>query len=368
MSASRNFKLGLFVIGALAALVAIVMILGSGKLTRGQITIESYFDESAQGLDVGSKVKYRGVAVGEVSRISFTNTKYELDKPATNRHQYVLVEARVRSQLVGGRLAMQNERRDLLNQQVERGLRIRLNPQGITGTSYLEIDFVDEKSNPMLAIEWEPDFLYVPSARSTVTQFVNAASELFSELRKVDLDKTVDHLNTVLMVASSRMGDLPIERYDRLATDASALINDLRATNRQLAANLARLPIERFDKAGEELTALAKDLRDASRQLSEILTNPSWARLPQETIAAFNSAQRVFENPEVNQSVARFQRAVGRLERLISSRDSDFGVTLENLRELTDNLRDVTETAKRYPSSLLLGEPPQRAAGTEAPR
>ena len=366
MSSARNFKLGLFLLAAAAAAIAIVLILGSGRFTRGQVTIESYFDESVQGLDIGSKVKYRGVTVGEVSRISFTHTKYELDKPAPNRHQYVLVEARVQSQLVGGRLALQGERRDLLNQQVEKGLRIRLNPQGITGTSYLEIDFVDDKANPLLAVEWEPEFLYVPSARSTVTQFVNAASELFGELRKIDLDKTFEHINTVLMVASSRLADIPLERYDRLAGDATTLVNELRNTNRALGTTLARLPVERFDRAGEELTGLARDLREASRQLSSILANPDWARIPQDTITAFNSAQRVFDNPEIGQSVARFQRAVGRLERLISSRDSDFGVTLENLRELTDNLRDVTETAKRYPSSLLLGEPPRRVVAPEA--
>ena len=52
--------------------------------------------------------------------------------------------------------------------EVERGLRVRLAPQGITGTSYLEIDYVDPPP-PMLPIDWTPDNVYIPSAPSTVT-------------------------------------------------------------------------------------------------------------------------------------------------------------------------------------------------------
>jgi len=33
-----------------------------------------------QGLDIGSKVKYRGVVIGEVTKISFTYVKYQQDK------------------------------------------------------------------------------------------------------------------------------------------------------------------------------------------------------------------------------------------------------------------------------------------------
>ena len=35
--------------------------------------------------------------------------------------------------------------------EIDKGLRVRLAPQGITGTSYLEIDYVDPKANPAAA-------------------------------------------------------------------------------------------------------------------------------------------------------------------------------------------------------------------------
>ena len=52
-----------------------------------------------QGLDIGSKLKYRGVVVGEVTRIGFTYNKYQLDLPMAERARYVLVEAQIEPRL-----------------------------------------------------------------------------------------------------------------------------------------------------------------------------------------------------------------------------------------------------------------------------
>jgi paraquat-inducible protein B len=46
--------------------------------------------------------------------------------------------------------------------EVEKGLRVRQVPQGVTGLSYLELDYADPTSNPPLAFEWNPEHVYVP--------------------------------------------------------------------------------------------------------------------------------------------------------------------------------------------------------------
>ncbi|MEO5701316.1 MAG: MlaD family protein, partial [Casimicrobiaceae bacterium] len=73
MSANANyFKLGLFVIAGVGAAIALLLIIGSGRYFQPRVVIETYFNESVQGLDIGSKVKYRGVVIGDVTAISFT--------------------------------------------------------------------------------------------------------------------------------------------------------------------------------------------------------------------------------------------------------------------------------------------------------
>ena len=66
--------------GAVIAGVIVLVVIGSGRWFQPKLTIESYFNESVQGLDVGSKLKYRGVVIGEVKRIGFTYNKYQQDR------------------------------------------------------------------------------------------------------------------------------------------------------------------------------------------------------------------------------------------------------------------------------------------------
>src|SRR6185503_14804914 len=156
MSLKANyFKLGLFVIGAVIAGVIVIIVIGSGRWLQPRLSIETYFNESVQGLDIGSKLKYRGVVIGEVTRIGFTYVKYQQDRPMQQRARYVLVEAQIQPKLLGGRAVGAGDLSDqkTADLEIERGLRMRLAPQGITGTSYLEIDYV-EPPPQVLAIDW----------------------------------------------------------------------------------------------------------------------------------------------------------------------------------------------------------------------
>src|SRR5262249_39357533 len=67
---TNHWKLGLFVVTGLALALATIFWLGLRRLNRDAIPIVTYFDESVQGLDVGSPVKFRGVTLGTVSTIT----------------------------------------------------------------------------------------------------------------------------------------------------------------------------------------------------------------------------------------------------------------------------------------------------------
>ena len=70
MAAPQNhWKLGLFVVVGLALAVATVTLLGAFSTYREVGLYVSYFDESVQGLEVGSPIKFRGVTIGTVGRI-----------------------------------------------------------------------------------------------------------------------------------------------------------------------------------------------------------------------------------------------------------------------------------------------------------
>ena len=86
MSQKANyFKLGLFVIGAIISGIVVLLVIGSGRWFERKITVETYFNESVQGLDLGSKMKFKGVVIGEVTKISFTYVTYQQDLPMLQR-------------------------------------------------------------------------------------------------------------------------------------------------------------------------------------------------------------------------------------------------------------------------------------------
>jgi phospholipid/cholesterol/gamma-HCH transport system substrate-binding protein len=347
MSQKANyFKLGLFVIGAIAAGIAVLVIIGSGRWFHPRATIETYFNESVQGLDIGSKMKYRGVTIGEVTRITFTYVVYEQDKPVTQRKRYVLVEAQIEPRLVGGRAANDIASPESTKLEVERGLRIHLAPQGITGTNYLELDYVEPANAPTLPIDWTPDHIYIPSTPSTVSTFVNAASEILDRLRHLDLETTIANVNKLLATTNDRVAGL----------DTAGLSKRVDQTLGKLDTTLDNLQTK---KLSNEAAALIADLRQTNGELRNFLSNPALAKLPSDASAALASVQNLVSDPKLAQSVAHLERTLSRLDRIFGSGEADLGTTFQNLRQITDNLRDLTEEVKRYPSNVLFGSPPR---------
>ena len=345
MSLKANyFKLGLFVIGAVVALAIVLVIIGSGRAFQQKITIETYFNESVQGLDIGSKVKYRGVVIGEVTKIGFTYTKYELDKPVSERLRYVLVEAQLQPKLLGGKAASEITGPESAKDEAARGLRVRSAPQGITGTNYLEIDYVDPQP-ALLPINWAPDNAYIPSAPSTVTALINSASEIMDRLHKLDVEGTVGNLNTLMVTTNDRIAAIDTKS---LSQRAERVLAKVESTLDNFAAK----------KLSDETVALLSDLRVTNAELKKTLANPALQKLPDDAAAAIARVRAIVDDPNLPKTLAHLSQSLGRIDRILGAGESDLAVTVENLRQITDNLRDLSEDTKRYPARVIFGAPP----------
>ena len=322
MSAKANyFKLGLFIIIAVALGIAAVLVLGAGRFFQKKYTIETYLDQSVQGIDVGSKVKYRGVAIGHVRRIGFTADHYSDGKATPIKHSYVLVEIEVTS--LPFAMASPDELAKNLPQEVRHGLRTRLTSQGVTGTSYVEIDYLDPAKYPVLPIDWTPANPYIPAAPSMFSKIVDSAESLFNELDQINFTKMAKGVEHLLDSLDEKVAQLPL---GMLGTNASSLITDVRETNQRLQKFLDR----------PELDALLKDASSAIAGL-----------------------RRTAESPALTNSVAQLQKTLRRIDQLAAGKDNDLEITLGNLRVLTENLKELSENAKRFPAQLLFGEPPK---------
>jgi phospholipid/cholesterol/gamma-HCH transport system substrate-binding protein/paraquat-inducible protein B len=302
-------RLGLFVLIGTGLLVAAVLVLGAGIFSRGGIMIETYIDESVQGLDLGSPIKQRGVKIGTVTEIGFVREFYHipLDDPRFETvGRYVVVRGRL--QPIADRHLTQAEIEATINKTVAAGLRLKLATQGLTGTSYLEADYVDPRKNPPLIPSWTPEYLYIPSSPSTIAQIGDAAQRVFDRLDRLDIEGVVKHLDALLI---SLDGTVRQANVPALSKNADRLLVELRETS---------AAVRRVADA-TDATTLQRNANQALRQLDRTLADTS---------------------------------------QLLTSRTQQLDETLESLRASAANLEDATRTLRSYPSLLLLGEPPPR--------
>jgi paraquat-inducible protein B len=343
MSQQANFfRLGLFILASIVVFVAIVLALSAGQIFNRTVVLETYFNESVQGLDVGSAVKYRGVQLGRVTNITFTYHRYEQDRPRSERKQYVLVESDVDPKLVALAADSDPER---MQQTIEQGLRVRIAPVGITGTAYLEIDYLDPARNPVLPIDWTPANLYIPSAPSTYNQIVTGAQNLVVKLDRLDIETLITDTHRLLVTANAKLEQAPVEK---LARDAESTLKEVRV----LAAQLNKVV------GSPEVAQAVKDLSVAAARARELLGSQKLDRLPEDVAAAVARLREVMDSAELQRSLASADRILRRLDELTAGSDADIAGALANLRRLSENLRDLSESVRRYPG-VFLNDPPR---------
>jgi hypothetical protein len=322
------FRLGLFIVGAVATGILLLVLLGIGNLFRPTALMETYFDGSVQGLDVGAPVKLRGVTIGEVSWIGFTRARYEQELPVTQRRQYVMVEAVIRADRLGasGRLPTP----EMVQTMVERGLRVRMTPQGVTGIFFLELDFLDPEAQMPVAIDWEPENMYVPSAPGTVTQFIEIAERIGRRLEQLDVEGVVENMNRVLVSLDAAVGALE------------------------------------FARINQEVIALLGRFGHAAGRLDALLSSPELAGMPRDLGAAAANLRALSESPRFEEAMDTLERAMQSVERTarglegtVQGHEHDLATILDNLRVMSEQLRALSEEAALYPG-ILLGSPPTR--------
>jgi phospholipid/cholesterol/gamma-HCH transport system substrate-binding protein/paraquat-inducible protein B len=338
------FKVGLFVIAASVIAVIGVILLGVGTVFQKNTLVETYIDESVQGLDVGSAVKFRGVPIGKVEKISLTSAEY------STRKRYVLVRVGIEPSMFQVLLPAPNQSGFKI--EIERGLRLRLAAQGLTGVAYIEADYADPQRNPPLIIDWQPRYPYVPSTRSRITQLSDALEKILRSLENVDIGHLVDgieiSLGTITKVAEGA-------NLDKIGAQANSFLTEVRDTNRQLKELLGSSELKLALRDGAAAAKGAREIIDnAEKPMKQLLTD-----LPQASEGMTRLIKRLDAVAgDLPETSAQLRQTIQRMNRLLASQQRDIERTLENLRVISDNLKEITDNSKKYPSQVLFGAPP----------
>jgi phospholipid/cholesterol/gamma-HCH transport system substrate-binding protein len=207
-----------------------------------------------------------------------------------------------RKEYVVVRMQIDGDEDELLgpNKKLPKDLRARVKSQGVTGVNYVELDYVRDMNNyKTLPYNWKPEYLVIDSLPSQTDLF-------FSGIRKV-----LDNLGEMNLAETQK-------KFDVLLTNLNAIIGGDGKDNAGIAKSVERLNI-------------------LLGRIDEVANKTELELLMREVIAT---------------TVI--------LRQTLSSMQGDTISSIDNLKQITDQLNDFAKVASRYPSSMVWGEPPPR--------
>ncbi len=395
------FKIGIFVLVAVVLIVVAVVIFGAGLLAQNELHFESYFAESITGLSVGSPLEFRGVRVGHVREIGFVGNVYDLgqiDGVVSRYAPYVRVVTAVPRAKMPDFAAGQVE--EVLRQMIERGARVRVTSNILTGQAYLEMNYLDPNRFPVEEVPWQPKYVRIPSAPGELTTLKDSIDNILRQMQEIDVKGLIGSLERVFTSLDVAVSDANLAE---ISVEARALLRESRA-------KVAALETEKINAAAQQLLAsLNQAVTDAnipqlSRQMQDVLAEmdrklialdmkrintdierlldslnqsvadanvPALSQDAQTLMAELRTTNQYLQSllsppegappPNLPDVVARLGKTVSRLNTVLAAEKPQIETILSDLRELTNSLNELISTLKAHPSELLFSSPPRRS-------
>ncbi|GBC61366.1 MCE family protein [Desulfonema ishimotonii] len=359
MSKKANPTLiGIFVLGAIALVIAGVVIFGSGKFFKEKRLFVLYFDGNVAGLNIGSPVTFKGVKLGSVKkiRINFSAKDMAMRIPV-----FAEIDPEKIRQTDGSSKSISHG--GLILQLVNRGLRAQLKVQSlVTGQLYVELDFHPEKPARLVGAEiagHDTDITELPTIPSDI-------EEIQKTLEKIPIDTIISKAMAALegieqliksnnaanaiqafgesMKSLEALADTINERFPAIAEDIDQTVDDVRklvGSADELVTDIngkADKIVPRINSAVDETRQLVDTVNDRIKPLAGELEKTT--RTARNTLVQAQKTLSAFEN--------------------VTSEDSSLGYKLHNaLNDLSDaarSIRVMAEYLERHPEALIQGK------------
>jgi phospholipid/cholesterol/gamma-HCH transport system substrate-binding protein len=318
--ASQKTKLavGLFlVVGTAVALVALIWLGVTRYFEKGYLYV-TYFNESVQGLEKASPVKYRGVTIGRVENISVA--------PDSKLIKVVL--------------------------KVETGMALDSNivaqqrNVGITGSMFVELDQRKEKEpDQSPPLTFPSEYPIVASKPAEISELLRGLDEVLTKIKGIDLAGVIGKLETNLDI----MGDAFRQaNFEGLSRKAEKTLDEM---NRLLEKERWDEILESFLEAIQSADLMFARAEQTFSRIESILGQKGDTL--GEVLEDFRKTAR-----SASLFLDKASSLAGGTEKTLSAMRSELIATAQNLERASRNLDRLMELVAEQPSQLLFGEPP----------
>lgn len=318
--------IGAFVIGAIALIVAGVVIFGSGKLFAPLKKFVMVFEGSVKGLNVGAPVIFRGVKVGEVTdiRLNFNPKDLTAIIPV-----YVDIDPRTLGVPEELKTLIKGTKYVFIKPLIERGLKAQLQMQSfVTGQMIVSLDIYPDKPIKLAGLDKRyPEIPTIP----TTTQ------EIMKKLEALPLNQIAERLNGTL-AGMEKIANSP------------EIIESLVSLNRTLK-NTDRLVLNLDGRIGPLVADLRSTLEGARWTLANIEKSFSMTEgVPAQLGETMKKADKALQQAEM--TLATIQTT----SKDTSNVGYELSRTLKEISEAAHSIRFLADYIDRHPEAFLRGK------------
>ena len=230
---------GLFMLIGFTVLTVIVgYFLQSTIFGKNKNLVVMYFEESINGLNVGSPVVFKGVEVGKVARIDLLTNMENLDFS-------IPVYVRMENQGIRA-LGKYDTKQELLDALIAKGLRARLTTQSfVTGQLMIELEVLPDTK--VVLHPHNSKYVEIPTVLSPIGELSKGLQDLPIKESVEKFNKFFDGLN----------GELP--KISKIVKNIDGMVSR--------NSGLGRDVLQNFDKAMVSISEAAKSLRNLTDYL-----------------------------------------------------------------------------------------------------
>ena len=189
---------------------------------------------------------------------------------------------------------------DLIKEFVQNSLRAQVKSQGITGVNYIEFNFATNgNAYPPLPYKWKSDFPVIPSLPNQADQIIGGIQKLIEGINQINIEGTQQKFDSLLVSLNTLMaGD------------------------------------------GKNNLGLINSVKDMNVILDRIA--------------------KVTDKDELNVLMRELVGTMVALRQTITSMQGDTQLTMENIKQTSEQLNEFSRIASQSPSSLIWGELPAK--------
>jgi paraquat-inducible protein B len=343
MSKQANKTLiGGFVLGAVALVVAVVLVFGSGRFLTERLTYVLHFEGSVKGLNIGSPVLFRGVKVGTVK-----NIRIQAESDLVSILIPVLIDLEPK-RFGNPRRAEDPEAN--LQRLIKAGLRARLELQSlVTGQLMVELDF--HPDTPIKLVD-ETEYPEIPTIQSGM-------QELAKTIEKLPLDQLANKLTSAVAglekaVNSPEVAE-SIVNLNKTLKETKRLVRNVNSRIEPLASSLEET-IKDYGKLArdvdEQVKPLASGVDKVLKDTRKLVRNIDGQVTP--LLSSVNNTAKLADD-----ALVQAEKTLKAIEGL-AGKDSAVVFELKKMmRELSAAARSIRNWAsylERHPEALIRGK------------